>query len=629
MHRRLTNGDAEIALNPKCFELLCQLVENHGEILSKDNLLETVWPDQFVEENNLTVQISALRKAFGDANGASRFIATIPGKGYSFVAPVDLLDDSEVVIEHRTVERITVENEEGIDAAPLMLSAAKRNYLFPVASLALLAVIAGGAWWAYSRNKIAPIQSIAVMPFTNESQNPDNDYLSDGMTESLINSLSRLPTLTVKARNSVFTYKDKPIEPTKIASELSVQAILLGRIVERGDNITISLELVDAATNDHLWGEQYSRKVSELATLQNDIARDVSDKLRRKFAGDRPAERGGTANAEAYQLYLRGRYLWNKRNADDHLKAKQLFDQAIAIDPNFALAYAAIGDIYTVDTSPFLPSENRTRGREMGEKALSLEPELAEAYAVLAKIEWDQYRRDKTDEYFVKALDLNPNYASAYQWRGEALMQVGRNAESLTEIRRAVELDPLSAVINSDYAYLLIMDRQYDAAIEQSKRVLELDPGSRLAYLWLNVADEYKDDFDALFPVLDKQAEIAKLPPELKAKRRLEIEELRAAVAKDGKQGYWRKLIEVELLRPPPPGHRTDYYYIAIAYAMLGDKEKAIDNLEKELEMQKSDVANQAQDQIHLIWCEPPFESLRGEPRFVAILHAIGIYVGG
>lgn len=613
--RLLLKGGEAVALNAKAFDLLIVLAQNHGTILSKKDLLDTVWEGQFVEENNLTVHISALRKIFGEKKNEHRFIATIPGKGYKFIAEINPTDN-EIIVENHKIEKIIVEEveeaeeiEPEIKRLPDGKNDSRRVWFVALAAL-ILAAIATGFW--FFTKKAAPIESIAVMPFVYENGSAENEYLSDGMTESLINNLSQIPNLTVKARASVFYYKGKEIAPPKIGSELNVQAVLLGRISERGDSLNISLELVDAKTNNHLWGEQYTRKLSDLAVLQNEIARDVSAKLRRKLANDEALQKGQTANAEAYNLYLKGRFLWNKRKREDHLKALAAFKQAIALDTNFALAYAGIGDVYTVDSFKGDDAENDSKARAAAQKALEIEPNLAEAWTVLAKIEWNDFRRDEAEKYFRRALDLNPNYASARQWYAESLIQQGRFEESIVEIKRALELDPLSQIINSDAVYIYTMARQYDNAIAQADKILELDPTWHRAYLWRGSAHESKGDFRAAIADFEKANEVSDVSSDKKEEQRSQWKKVKAALETSGERGYWEQSLELIKNEPEP-----DQYFIAFCYAKLGDKENALSSLEQAFEDKN--------DQINLMKVEPYFDSLHSEPRFQTLLRRIGL----
>jgi DNA-binding winged helix-turn-helix (wHTH) protein/TolB-like protein/Tfp pilus assembly protein PilF len=619
--RLLLKRGEPLALNPKAFDLLLTLVHHRGEVLSKNELLETVWKGQFVEENNLTVHITALRKILGEKKGENRFIVTVPGNGYKFVGELNAEADGEIIIENRKIERITIDEEiepetESLNQLPAKQNSSRR-FFAPLLVVVAIAAIGFSYWfWAKNQTNAAPIESIAVMPFVYENGGADTEYLSDGMTESLINNLSQLPKLTVKARNSVFQYKGKQFDANKVGSELSVQAILLGRIVERGDNYILSLELIDAKTNNHLWGEQYTRSKSELATLQTEIARDVSAKLRQKLANNESLPKGQTANAEAYQLYLKGRYLWNKRTREDNLKAVGLFEQAIAIDPNFALAFAALGDVYTVFNSPFSPEEKDAKGHAAALKALEIAPDLAEGYAVLAGLEWNAFNRQEAEKHFNRALELNPNYASARQWHAEFLMQSGRREESFAEINRALELDPFSLIINSDAAFLYMEARQYDKGIAQANKTLELDAGWKLASAWLIANNECKGDYAAAIDASEKLVENQQLSDEERQTQRREIKELREVFEKSGVNGYWQKQLEIEK-RLQAKNKVQAFYYLAIIYANLGDKANALTALEKSVEAKD--------DQANGIKVEPSFDSLQAEPRFQALLRRVGL----
>lgn len=370
--------------------------------------------------------------------------------------------------------------------------------------------------------------------------------------------------------------------------------------------------LVDAKTNNHLWGEQYTRNKSDLATLQTEIARDVSAKLRQKLMNNEALPKGQTANADAYQFYLKGRFFWNKRKHEEHLKAIAAFEQAIALDPNFALAYAGIGDVYTVDSFRGDDAENDRKGRTAALKALEIEPNLAEAYTVLAKIELNAYKRTESETYFKRALELNPNYASAHQWYAEFLIQQARIEEAIFEIKRALELDPLSPIINSGAAYIYTMARQEDNAIAQADKMLELDPTWHRAYAWRAAAYESKGDYAAAISDFEKVNELSDIPNEEKEQIRNDFKEVRKAFEKSGERGFWEKFLETAKDEPKP-----DYYFLAICHVKLGNKENALSFLEKAVEGKNS--------QINIMKVEPYFDSLQSEPRFLTLLRRIGL----
>ena len=338
-----------------------------------------------------------------------------------------------------------------------------------VGLISLLATIGLGYWLL--ANRAAPakqIESIAVMPFVNESGNADVEYLSDGMTETLISSLSQLPNLNVKARSSVFRYKGKEIDLQKAAQELKVHAILTGRVMQRGDQLMLSLELVDTRTENAIWSEQYNRKQTDLVSLQSEIARDVSSKLRVKLSGtdERKLAKSYTANPEAYQLYLKGRFSWNKRTADGLKQAVEYCKQAIEKDPGYALAYSGLAETYVL-FSPYsvaLPKDSFPQAKAAALRALELDDSLAEAHAALG-LYLTTFERDRSgaERELRRAIELNPNYATAHHWLGlEILAPSKRFDEALAELRRAEELDPLSSVIVTEVGGCLLYARRYD-----------------------------------------------------------------------------------------------------------------------------------------------------------------------
>ncbi|MCA1638214.1 MAG: protein kinase [Acidobacteria bacterium] len=335
----------------------------------------------------------------------------------------------------------------------------KRGFVVGLAILLLAAI--GLGYWFFANRSAAQIESIAVMPFVNESGNVDVEYLSDGMTETLINSLSQLPKLSVKARSSVFHYKGKTVTTQTVASELTVQAILNGRVVQRGDNLLLSLELVDARTGNQIWGEQYNRKLTDIAALQSEIVRDVSQKLRTRLSGadEQKLSKNFTVNPEAYQLYLKGRYHWNKRTGADIRKSVDYFQQAVDKDPNYALAYAGLAQAYILipNYARESPKEPYEKARAAAMKALEMDETLADAHTALASIKADyDWNFPEAEKEFRRAIELNPNDATTRQWHSGNLLVLGRNDEAIAEMKRAQELDPLSLIISAELGFIYI-----------------------------------------------------------------------------------------------------------------------------------------------------------------------------
>ncbi|MFL6333374.1 MAG: protein kinase domain-containing protein, partial [Pyrinomonadaceae bacterium] len=362
----------------------------------------------------------------------------------------------------------------------------KAGAALALAMLLLSATVAG--YLFYSARGGAEIHSLAVLPFANTGGDADTEYLSDGITESLINTISKIHGLRVTARTTAFSYKNRSVDPRQVGRELAADAVLTGRVTQRGDSLIIQAELVNVADGSQLWGERYSRKAADVLAVQEQIASEIVDKLRRPSGAERERlTRGYTANAEAYQLYLRGRFYWNKRSPEGLSRAIDYFNQAIALDPAYALAYAGLADSYAllpmyahVALGDALP-----KARTAASKALELDPALAEAHAALASVKSNDWDWPGVEEHYQRAIQLNPNYATVHQWYSEYLVSAGRVEQALGEIRKAHELDPLSLAINARLGYTLYVAHRYDESLEQLRKTLELDPDFHLTHLFL------------------------------------------------------------------------------------------------------------------------------------------------
>jgi TolB-like protein/tetratricopeptide (TPR) repeat protein len=454
-------------------------------------------------------------------------------------------------------------------------------------------------------NNRAPIQSIAVMPFLNQSGNADAEYLSDGMTETLINSLAQLPELTVKARSSVFRYKGKEVDPQTVGNELKVQAILNGRVVQLGDRLTLYLSLVDTSTGNQLWGDQYVRKTTDLLSLQNDVGRDVATKLRTKLSGSDAARvsKNYTVNTEAYQLYLQGRFFANKRTPQSIQKAIQFFQQAIEKDPNYALGYAGLSDAYGLlayyEGGP--APEALRKAREAALRALSLDDNLAEAHNafgfVLTVADFDYAAGERE---YKRAIELNPNYTTAHHNLGVMLVRTGREAEGMAELHRALDIEPFSTVVNRLYGEVLGYSRHYDEALAQLKKTVELDPAFPTTYFALSnlcrLMGKYSESVEsfAKFQELYDRPQTAALA--------------RSSFAAGGWQGYLR-----EMTTKRPAGLTP--YVTATYYTQLGDKDKAFDQLSKAFDNQEYS--------LRFVKLDPSLDPLRDDPRFKDLLRRL------
>ncbi len=482
-----------------------------------------------------------------------------------------------------------------------------------VIGIVLIAVIATVGYFAvFSRAGGGQINSIAVMPFINESGNADLEYLSDGMTETLIKGLTSLPMLNVKPRSSVFRYKGKDTDLQTIGRELNVQVLLNGRVAQRGDQLTLSLELVDVQNDKVLWTEQYQRKQSELVSLQSEIAKDVSNHIKSRLSGseERSVTKAGTSDPEAYQAYLKGRYYWNRRTSEDINKAIEQFKIAADIDPNYALAFAGLGDCYAVlsEYSGIPNSETVPKAQEYAERAIAIDPQLAEPHATLASNYQQSWQWSEAEKAYKRAIEINPNYPTAYHWYSLLLKEIGRNREAEAAIRRAYELDPLSSVIGINIAELYLQQRNFDASIETCRKIIEIAPTYPAAYEGLAVSYMSKRMFPDALVAAEKAAELSKRAGVTLGS----VGHVFAVAGERAKAIAIVKELEDKYLRREASG-----FDIASVYAGLGDKDKAFDWLEKDFRTRNG--------KLQQIRWEVEFEPLRNDPRFRDLLRRMNL----
>lgn len=456
-------------------------------------------------------------------------------------------------------------------------------------------------------------QSIAVMPFINESGDADIDYLSDGITESLIGSLSQIPNLSVKARSSVFRFKGKDVDSQTIGTQLGVQALLTGHLVKHGDELRLSLELVDARTGNRSWGSQYSRKMSDLLSLQSDIAQDVSQTLRNKLTATQQQRlaKNYTSNVEAYQLYLRGKYNLFKLTPDGIKSGIAYFQQAIELDPTYALAYVGQAAAYRaiVLSTDMPPDEFFPKSRAAAQQAIALDDSLAEAHAVLGFTLMFYYWDWATSESeFKRAIELNPNSADAHWGYAHLLSNLGRHDEAIAEVKRALELDPLSSMIGASAGVYLIDAGRPDEGLQYLNKVLELDPNFWLAHL--HAANAYCDKGQ-----FDQAINEARRAKQLNPATSFPGAFLTYALAKSGKTNEARN--ELGQVLNPPSGRWVPPYHVALAYVGLGDVDQAMVWLNKGLEVHDPKMTFLKVDRKWLV--------LNNDSRYQAVLRRMSL----
>jgi eukaryotic-like serine/threonine-protein kinase len=514
-------------------------------------------------------------------------------------------------IQDPHTSRLQVPAEHSSDTA-LAVGLAKRHKKKLVIALAAIVVVAAAVgYWVYRANPSwhggGSLDSVAVLPFANGGGDPDTEYLSDGITESLINSLSHVSRLRVVPRSTVFRYKGRENSPEKIGQELNVRAVVTGRVARRGDAFLVSAELMDVGRESQVWGDQYSKKLADIQAIQEDISKAIAANLRIELNGKEKQQiaKRDTENPEAYQLYLKGRYYWNQRTNEGVKKGLEYFEQATEKDPGYALAYAGVADSYAVGNGDYLgltPQEARPKAKAAAIKALEIDDSLAEAHTTLADTylyyDWDF---PKAQQEFLRAIAANPNYPTAHQWYSEYLYAVGRYDEAIAEAKRAQELDPLSMAINGSVDDAYFYARKYDLAIEQSKNTLKMDSNFIAEHMAL--ADAYAQK------KMDPEA-VAEWQTVMNLSGRPALAAAAAeAYRTSGFHGFLQTWLDYDL-KDPDVDKRA--YAVARRYALLGKKNETVAWLEKA-------YANRSGGMVRLK-SDPVFDSMRSEPDFEAIM---------
>ncbi len=609
---------------PKVFDTLLILIQQGGQLVTKEELMSRLWPDTFVEEGNLTFNIKELRKLLGDDARNPRFIETLPRRGYRFIAAVqELPGDSNVVVETpaepQAGEFLPINTAPGppIPLAPSHLSrSTSTKAMFAVAAIVLLAVSLG--WLLWRRSPAAnPASSgrlmLAVLPLKNLTGDLTQDYFSDGLTEEVISQLGNLDPqhLGIIARTSVMHYKDGRDSRDPIGPELGVQDVLEG-ICRRDDGkVRVTTQLIQIKDQSHLWAKEYDREQSHLLSLQDEIARAVAGEIQRTLgktaALSSPHASYAPKSYEAYDLYLKGQYFWNKRTSDSLQRAIDYFRQATVKDPDYARAYAGLADSYALigDYNGRSQSEFMPQARTAALRALELDDALPEAHTALALIvqnndwDWNQSKKE-----FQRAIELNPNYATAHHWYAEHLGWLGRFDEALNENEKARQLDPLSLIIAADNGAILYYARRYDRAIAQFRRVRELDPTFPRAGLINYAYDQTGLSAEAL-------ADIEQVPGA--DDDAWYCAQVAYASGLSGSQPHAHEALQkLEAFGRRQP---VDPIAMAVAYIGTGNRDLALASLEH---------ACMEHDNLATLMVEPIYDPLRADPRFQELLRRVG-----
>ena len=555
----LRRNGSKVKLQEQPFQILAMLLERPGEIVTREELRARLWSaDTFVDfDHGLNSAIRRLRDALGDSAENPSFVETLGRRGYRFIAPV-----ASRVLRERQHE---------------------------------------------------PIESVAVLPFANRSADPNTDYLSDGITESLINNLSQISTLRVTARSTVFRYKGKDADPRKVGSDLHVRAVVSGRLLKRGSSLIIQAELIDVATGSQLWGGQYNRQAENVFLLQDDLSREISEKLRLRLTGDekRRLTKRYTEDAEAYRLYLKGRYHWNKRNPEGLQKAVDYFQQALNRDPVYPLAYAGLADTYAYLSFFHVvpPRQAMPKAKAAAVKALEIDDHLAEAHVSLGYVSFT-YDGDwsAAGKHFEQALALNPIYSGAHTFYAFYLNSLGRSEEALAVAKRALDLDPASPAVSHSLAVQLYLARRFDQAIEQAHNTLEMDANFAISYQLLGEAHVSKGLYREGLLALEKFSALSRTSAISRAL-------VGYSLARLGERSAALRIIE-ELTSASKHSFIPAFLY-ALVYAGLEDKDQAFGWLEKAYEERFNRLAYLKQDAL--------WDPLRSDPRFIDMLRRLGI----
>src|SRR2546423_2365293 len=455
-----------------------------------------------------------------------------------------------------------------------------------------------------------PEKSIAVLPFDNLSRDPDNGYFAEGIQDEILTRLAKVADLKVISRTSTQHFNSAPEDLRDIAKKLGVRNILEGSVQKVADQVRVNVQLINAMTDAHLWAETYDRKLTDIFAVESDIAKTIAETLQARLTGSEKNSiaKAPTANPEAYELYLKGRFFWNKRTGDDLRKSIEYLNQAIAKDPGYALAYAALADSYGLLRfyGGASPAESIVPATAAAKKALELDDSLAEAHASLGLIATEELEIHRGVSELERAVQLNPNYATAHHWLSLALTALGQSDRSVAELKRALELDPLSMVINADLSIGYLYARRYDEAEAQARKTLEIDPRSFLAHYYLGMALQLKGRLKEAIPEFQKAVELNHDPYSMSM--------LVQGYARNGQTDEARKLLA--RLNEMAKSAEVPEYAFALAYTSLGDKDRAIAALEQAF-------AGGNNSYLFLLPGDPLLDDLRGDPRFEALVQKV------
>lgn len=562
--RNLAYNGQTIKLTAKEFDILLLLVKNHGNLVTKEALLEQIWPNQFIEENNLAVRISTLRKALKIGQSESGYIQTVSGRGYRFAARVRILAAEEIPdsLKHDTSGKVS---------------------------------------------------SVAVLPFSTLGAHPEEDYLGQGISDALITRLSKIKQLRALPTNTTLRYFRSKLSPEELGRMLRVDLVLSGQIQKTAERIRVTVQLTLVREGKLRWAEKFDEDFTNIFSVEDSISERVVKELAHDLSTneERSLNIHQTESAQAYQLYLKGRYYWNKRTEEGLRESIEYFQHAAQVDPNYATAYTSLADSYALlsDYGALAPSEAMSRAKAAAMKALAIDSRMAEAYTSLSFVTaFYDWNWSEAEEQIKHAIRLNPNYATARKWYALQLLVQGRFDECMLEIKRAQELEPLSLIINANIGYCLYFSRQYERSIEKYYEVLKQDFNFAVAHLYLGLAFRQKSMYEQAIEELEEALNLSGNAPDI-------ISALGHTYALSGDPDKARKLIKQ--LKELSESRYISSFNIAIIHLGLGEIDEAFDWLERAY-LQRADM-------LPYIKVDPVFEPFAEDARFLDLIRRIGL----